>query len=115
MIMGRLPFHGHTHEEILENIEEFDNYGVQNFTRKIIVGEEEKLPPPTSKQVRDLILKMLRTNPKERISIFDIFEHEWMQMEDEEIEQSIEESKVSMAQEEEIEQIKMSQLKIEQD
>lgn len=28
MIMGRLPFHGHTHEDILENIEEFDKYGV---------------------------------------------------------------------------------------
>lgn len=78
MVMGRLPFQGHTHEEVLESIHEFDKYKEQNFTRKVLVGEEERHPPPTSKEVKNLILKMLTIDPKERATVYEIFEHEWM-------------------------------------
>ncbi len=43
-----------------------------------MVGDQERNPPATSVEVRDLILQMLKLDPKERISIFDIFEHKWM-------------------------------------
>lgn len=59
MVMGRLPFSGHSHEEVLESIKEFQTYGLQNFTRKVIIGEEERFPPPISAEAKDLILKML--------------------------------------------------------
>lgn len=64
-------------------------------------GDEEVFPPPTSKEVKELILRMLEIDPKARISLYDIMESTWMNMDDEDMEKSIEEAKAELEKEEE--------------
>jgi serine/threonine protein kinase len=60
MLIGRLPMHGHTPEEQLEKIDKFSKLGVLNFSERIVNSEGVEIPPtPTSKEVRDLILRIL--------------------------------------------------------
>ena len=54
---------------------------------------KEVSPPATSKEVWDLILKILVPDPKQRPTIYDVLKHEWMNMDEEDVEASIEESK----------------------
>lgn len=55
---------------------------------------------PISKEFRDLIEKMLTKDPEKRITMYDLQSHPWMEMLDEELEQSIEDSKVEEEEEE---------------
>jgi len=62
---------------------------------------QEVSPPATSKEVRDLILKILQVDPAKRFTIYDILDHEWMTMDEEDMEKSIEESQKQLEVDEE--------------
>lgn len=65
--------------------------------------------------MRDLILKMLAYDPKQRITIYEILEHKWMTIDDEELEKCIEEAKSEFEHEEEIAWEKLEALKLERE
>ncbi len=89
MLLGRLPFYGETQEEFEESI----TTGIPNFKDKIDVKGEAAPPPALSAEVVDLIMSTLEKDPKKRINMFQILEHKWLNIEKEELEKSIEESK----------------------
>lgn len=80
MVIGELPFNGETEEEIVEQI----------LKKKL----KFKNTKPISKEIRDLISKILTKDPEKRITMFDLQNHPWMEMGDEELEQSIENAKL---------------------
>lgn len=79
MVTGNMPFTGETEDEIIDAI-----------LKKKLKFKDEK---PVSKEFKDLLTKILTKDPEKRISMFEMQNHPWMELTDEEIEQSIEESK----------------------
>lgn len=79
MVLGVMPFNGETEDDIANAI-----------LKKKVKFETEK---PLSKEFKDLIDKILTKDPEKRISMFDLQNHPWMEMLDDDLEQSIEESK----------------------
>ena len=62
-----------------------------------------------SSEAEDLILKMLNTNPNERISMIDCFEHQWFRMSESQIEDSAKLNyEVTLKQEEERKEAKIN-------
>ena len=100
MVMGKLPFYGNTHDEIEDAIVN----SVPRFRIKFDFGGEIKPAPTLSKEIKDLILGCLKKDPNERLGIFDILMHPWLEMDDGELEASIEESKAKQDLEEQMEQ-----------
>lgn len=86
MVIGKLPFSGENEDEIINAI----------VKKKLKFGQEK----PLSKEFRDLLTQILEKDPEKRISMFDLQAHPWMEMSDEELEKSIEESKQEEEQEE---------------
>ena len=69
MVCGELPFQGKENKDKL--------------TAENIIKGEYGYPPDTgkrlSKELKDLIKKILNTNPATRITLNEIYEHPWMQ------------------------------------
>ena len=63
MIYGNFPFHGDSVEE-LEQL--------------ILIGKYN-LSSEVSKEARDLLSRLLESNPSKRITISEIYSHPWMQ------------------------------------
>ena len=63
MLYGNFPFHADTVEEV---------------ERIILIGKYE-LPKDISPEARDLVIRMLDSNPNTRININEIYKHLWMQ------------------------------------
>lgn len=95
MLIGHLPFYGNTQEEFEEAI----LTTTPSFTERYSTGGESVTPPVISKQAQDLILRMLDKDPKKRITLFEVQEHEWSIMDDDELEAKIEEAKKCAEQE----------------
>lgn len=87
MVFGKMPFEGYTDDEIIESI-----------VKKKPSFKNDK---PFSRELKDLLIKILNKDPDKRISLFDIQSHSWMEMSEEEIQKSIEESKLDEEEEEE--------------
>ncbi|XP_039270957.2 serine/threonine-protein kinase ULK1-like [Styela clava] len=64
-VVGKAPFQANTPQELRYFYEQ---------TRKV----EPKIPPGTSPTLRDLLLKLLKRNVKERINFLDFFNHEFL-------------------------------------
>ena len=96
MVMGKLPFYGDTAEEVEDSIVT----STPRFRIKFDFGGEIRPAPALSKEIKDLILGCLKKDPKERLGIFEILDHPWLEMDDEELQQSIEESKAKQEEEE---------------
>ena len=77
MIFNRLPFYGTSKEDLIDHI--------VNNKLKFPLKESGKI---ITNEVKDLITKMLNKDPHERISMIDIFEHQWFKMSEQEIEES---------------------------
>lgn len=80
MVLGTMPFTGDTEDEI-ENA----------ILKKKLKFKEDKV---ISKELKDLLGKILTKDPEKRISMFDLQNHPWMEMLDEDLEKSIEEAKI---------------------
>jgi len=80
MVIGELPFDGQTEDEIIESI----------LKKKL----KFKNTKPISNELKDLLSKILTKDPDKRISMFEMQNHPWMEMADDELEQSIENSKL---------------------
>ncbi|CAI2368944.1 unnamed protein product [Moneuplotes crassus] len=87
MIYGKLPFYGDTEDEIINCI----------IKKKPSFKDKKTI----SKELKDLLIKVLNKDSDKRLSMFDLQNHKWMEMQDEEILKSIEESKLEQEQEEE--------------
>jgi serine/threonine protein kinase len=76
MVIGVMPFSGETEDEIVDQI-----------LKKKLKFKNEK---PISSQLKDLITKMLTKDPEKRITMFELQNHPWMDMLDEDLEKAIE-------------------------
>lgn len=79
MVLGTMPFSGETEDEIAHAI-----------MKKKVTFKTEKV---TSKEFRDLVQKILTKDPEERINMYDLQNHPWMEMSDDDLEESIEKGK----------------------
>lgn len=79
MVLGTMPFSGETEDDIINGI----------LKKKVKFNTEK----PLSKEFKDIILKLLTKDPEQRITLFDLQSHPWMEIDDEDLEASIEESK----------------------
>jgi serine/threonine protein kinase len=86
MVIGVMPFTGDTEEELMNSI-----------MKKKLKFKNEK---PISKEFRDLILLILTKDPEARINMFDLQNHPWMELPEEELEKSIEDNKAEEEEEE---------------
>lgn len=86
MVIGVMPFTGDDEDELANSI-----------LKKKLKFRNEK---PLSKEFKDLVSKILTKDPETRINMFDLQNHPWMEMTDEEIEKSIEDSKSEEEEEE---------------
>jgi serine/threonine protein kinase len=86
MVIGVMPFTGSTEEELYNSI-----------LKKKLKFKNEK---PISKEFKDLILQILTKDPEARINMFDLQNHQWNEMPKEELEKSIEDSKLEEEEEE---------------
>jgi serine/threonine protein kinase len=67
MLFGIMPFRGLTEKEIINNI----------IKKNVEFTKERKT---ISKTCKNLILSLLKKNPKERIKMDDIYAHEWFNL-----------------------------------
>lgn len=69
MVCGELPFQGKDNKD--------------KFIAENIIKGEFNYPPEVnkklSKEIKDLIKRILQANPQTRISLNEIYEHPWMQ------------------------------------
>lgn len=79
MVIGELPFLGETEDEIVEQI----------LKRKL----KFKNVKPVSKELKDLLSKILTKDPEKRITMYELQTHPWMEMLDDELENAIDNSK----------------------
>lgn len=79
MVIGELPFLGETEDEIVEQI----------LKRKL----KFKNTKPISGELKDFLNKMMTKDPEKRITMYELQTHPWMEILDEELEKSIENSK----------------------
>lgn len=95
MLLGRLPFYGADEEAFKESICE-----TEPMFNVSVEKDGKDLPPPAlSKEVKDLIRQMLDKDPKKRATVFQIDESKWLELFDDELEESIEESKAKQEEE----------------
>mmetsp|Transcript_11082 Transcript_11082/g.12544 ORF Transcript_11082/g.12544 Transcript_11082/m.12544 type:complete len:166 (-) Transcript_11082:38-535(-) len=80
IVIGKMPFTGDSEEEIITSI-----------TKKKLKFMNDK---PISKELKELLNKILTKDPEQRINMFDIQNHQWMEMSDEEINKAIEDAKL---------------------
>lgn len=99
MVIGKMAFTGATENETIAAI-----------VKKKLKFQNDK---PISKELKDLINKILTKNPENRISMYDIQSHPWMEMAEEELLKSIEDSKFDDEEEEEKNREEEELLKIE--
>ena len=76
MVIGKMPFTGESEDEIINQV----------VKRKLKFKNEK----PISKEIRDLITKILTKDPEKRINMYDLQSHPWMEIADEELLKSIE-------------------------
>jgi serine/threonine protein kinase len=81
MVLGELPFNGDSEDEIVEEI----------LKKKLKFNNTK----PISSEIQDLLHKVLTKDAEKRITMFEIQNHAWMEMMDEDLEQSIENSKTA--------------------
>lgn len=67
MMYKELPFNGESPEEVIKKVIE-DDLEFRDDIRLI------------SPQAKDIITRMLEKDPKKRISMYEIFDHEWLFM-----------------------------------
>lgn len=79
MIIGDLPFDGETEEDIENNI-----------VKKKLKFKNTK---PISNELKDMLTKMLTKDPEKRITMFELQSHQWMEIGDDELLDSIDKSK----------------------
>ncbi|KAL5264316.1 hypothetical protein ACHWQZ_G005421 [Mnemiopsis leidyi] len=65
MLVGKLPF-------------KVKPFNLKKLYQKMITGDMELLPPGTSQGARDLLLRLLQPDPKDRISIKECATHQWL-------------------------------------
>ena len=97
MLLGKLPF-------FKDDQEEFEEAIIKNqvkFRQKQIINDETVYPPTISESAKELIKAMLNKKYKNRISIFEILNHPWLVMDEEDLEKEIEEAKKQNEPEEE--------------
>lgn len=80
MVIGVMPFWGDTEDEVVEQI----------LKKKL----KFKNTKPISSQLKDLITKMLTKDPEKRITMYELQNHPWMEMLDDDLEKAIEECKL---------------------
>jgi serine/threonine protein kinase len=80
MVLGVMPFTGETEDQIVNAI----------LKKKLRFNSEKAV----SKEFKDLIDKILTKEPENRISMYDLQNHPWIEISEEDLEKSIEESKV---------------------
>jgi serine/threonine protein kinase len=85
MVLSVMPFSGETEDQVITGI-----------VKKKLKFKTEKA---VSKEFKDLMNKILTKEPEQRISMFDLQNHPWMEMPDEELEKSISESQVEQEEE----------------
>lgn len=86
MVIGKMPFTGDTEDEVIAGI-----------TKKKLKFKNEK---PISKELKDLITQILTKDPEKRINLYDLQNHQWMEMPDEDLEKAIEDAKMEEEEEE---------------
>ena len=96
MLLGRLPFFGHTPEDFEDQIINKQ----PKFKQKVRVDGHTIYPPPLTAPVKEIIKAMLEKDPKERISIFTILNHPWLAMSEEELDVAVKEAKEENGEEE---------------
>lgn len=80
MIIGELPFDGETEEEIVDQI----------LKKKL----KFKNTKPISNELKDLLSKVLTKDADKRITMYELQNHPWMEMADDDLLDSIEKSKL---------------------
>ena len=85
MVLAVMPFSGETEDIVITGI-----------LKKKLKFKTEKA---VSKEFKDLMNKILTKEPDQRINMFDLQNHPWMEMPEEELEKSISESQVEQEEE----------------